>query len=371
LYNDLLEERLKENTNYFAQTKAVTAVRREDKFLGAVNAQVLQDVALRLDMACSRFFKGLSRRPRFKRAGRYKSFTYPQLGGFRVLGGEIRLSKIGLIKIRPARLIAGTPKTCTIIMDVDVWFACVTVETENSQGIGQMPCGPAVGVDLGINRLVTLSDGKKFENPRVFVRARGRITILQRQLSRRKVGSKNRQKSRIALAKAWRRVRNQRSDLAHKISAFLSKEYSTIVFEDLNISNMVRNHRLASAIMDASWGNLRRLAAYKAERRGGRVILVNPKGTSQKCSRCGEMVAKELSERIHDCRGCGLVVDRDVNAARNILRVGLEQARVEEQPLLFNRRRISKFVPLKQEARGTRPTGSTAGSSIHHQFLLF
>ena len=233
-----------------------------------------------------------------------------------------------------------------------------------------MPCGPAVGVDLGINRLVTLSDGKSFENPRIFVRALKRITILQRRLSRKKVGSKNRQKSRDVLAKTWRKVRNQRSDLAHKISAFLSKEYSTIVFEDLGILNMVRNHRLASAIMDASWGNLRRLAAYKVERRGGRVILVNPKGTSQKCSRCGEIVVKELSVRVHDCHACGLVVDRDVNAARNILKMGLEQARVEGQPLLFHRRRTSKFVPLKQEARGTRPTGPAAGSSIHHKLFL-
>ena len=107
--------------------------------------------------------------------------------------------------------------------------------------------------------------------------------------------------------------------------------------------NMVKNHSLASAIMDASWGQLRRLTAYKAERRGGRVILVNPSGTSQKCSGCGEMVPKELSERVHDCPRCGLVVDRDVNAARNILERGLEQARVEAEPLLVQRRRISKF----------------------------
>ncbi len=154
------------------------------------------------------------------------------------------------------------------------------------------------------------------------------------------------------LAKAWRKVRNQRLDLAHKVSADLASEYSTIVFEDLHIPSMVKNHHLASAIMDASWGQLRRLTAYKVERRGGRVILVEPRGTSQRCSGCGEVVPKGLEERTHSCTNCGLVLDRDVNAARNILAAGLEQTRAEEQPLLVQRRRISKFAPVKQEAYG-------------------
>ena len=156
------------------------------------------------------------------------------------------------------------------------------------------------------------------------------------------------------LAKTWRKVRNQRLDAAHKVSTALASEYSVIIFEDLKIMNMVKNHNLASAIMDASWGQLRRLTAYKAERRGGRVILVNPSGTSQKCSGCGIMVPKGLGERTHSCPSCNLVLDRDVNAARNILAAGLEQAHVEGQPLLVQRRRISKFAPVKQEANAFR-----------------
>ena len=118
----------------------------------------------------------------------------------------------------------------------------------------------------------------------------------------------------------------------------------------MKIPNIARNHRLASAIMDSARRQLLALTAYKAEEKGGRVILVSPSGTSQICSRCGEVVPKDLSVRVHECPNCGLVIDRDVNAARSILKRGLERAPVEERPLLVQRRRISKFAPMKQEA---------------------
>ena len=162
-----------------------------------------------------------------------------------------------------------------------------------------------VGVDTGISNVVALSDGTLIDNPHFLNKSVERIKSLQRRLSRKKMGSSNREKAKLSLAKMWRKTRRQRDDFAHKLSD--------------------------------------RLTAYKAERRGGRVILVNPSGTSQKCSGCGEMVPKELSERVHDCPRCGLVVDRGVNAARKILERGLEQARVEAEPLLVQRRRISKF----------------------------
>jgi len=357
LYNDLLDDRIKNRTQCLAQKRTVTVVRNENKFLKAVHSQVVQDVVFRLDWSYRRFFASLSRKPRFKRRGRYNSFTYPQLGGFKVVGGRLRLSKIGLITAKLHRPIEGTQKTCTIIRDIDQWYACISTEAERSEK-AEPQSETAVGIDLGILKLATLSNGRVFEN---LIRLRDSITgikSLQGELSRKKKGSHNREKARIMLAKAWRRVRNQRLDVAHKISANLATEYSTIVFEDLRIPNMVRNHKLASAITDASWGTLRQLTVYKAERRGRRVILVNPSGTSQKCSGCGEVIPKGLSERVHDCPKCGLVVDRDVNAARNILKAGLEQARVEEQPLPVQRRRISKLVPMKQKAHGTEPVSS-------------
>ena len=178
-----------------------------------------------------------------------------------------------------------------------------------------------------------------------------RVRSLQRGLSRKGIGSNNREKARTALAKAWRRVRRQRDDFTQKTSRFLVDNHGTIMFEELNIRNLTKNHNLASAILDSAWGRLRRLTAYKAERRGGRVMLVNPSGTSQKCSGCGNVEHLELSDRTFTCSACGLTLDRDVNAARNILQRGLERAPVEEKPLLV-RRRISKFAPVKQEASG-------------------
>ena len=143
--------------------------------------------------------------------------------------------------------------------------------------------------------------------------------------SRKKKSSSNREKAKLRIEKAWRQVRRQRDDTAHKASRKLADNYGIVVFEDLRIKNMVKNHRLASAILDATWSKLRRLTAYKAEKRGGgRVVLVEPRGTSQECSGCHEIVEKSLSVRIHLCPHCGLMLDRDVNAATNILARGLE-----------------------------------------------
>ena len=347
LYNDLLDDRIQTRAKAFEQKRALTAFRHGNKFLSAVHSQVLQDVVFRLDKAYGAFFTGLGRYPKFKRKDRYNSFRYPQVGGFEVIEGKLRLSKIGLIKARLHRPIKGTPKTCTIIRDISQWYACISAETELAKVETQT--GKPVGVDHGILKLATLSNGRIFENPRHLDNSITRIVTLQRRLSRKRKGSANREKAKVLLAKAWQKVRNQRLDTAHKVSTNLASQYPVIVFEDLKIPNMVKNHNLASAIMDASWGQLRRLTAYKAERRGGRVILVNPSGTSQKCSGCGVMVPKGLEERTHSCPNCDLVLDRDVNAARNILAAGLEQAHVEGLPLLVQRRRISKFYP--KEAR--------------------
>lgn len=246
---------------------------------------------------------------------------------------------IGQIRIRPERELLGKPKVCTIVRDVDQWYACVVTELKDSAVSPNNR--PAVGVDLGVSQFVTLSDQTVIATPHFLRNSDGDIRSLQRVLSRKKPGSMNREKAKVMLAKAWRRVRNRRNDFAHKTSRFLADNYGTIVFEDLAILNMIKNHSLGSAILDACWGKLRRLTAYKVERRGGREILVNPAGTSQECSGCGEVVAKDLSERVHKCAYCGLVLNRDVNAARNILARGLERTRAEAEPLPI--RRIGKF----------------------------
>jgi putative transposase len=355
LYNRMLDDRIKNHTGFFEQKKRLVKLKKEDKYLKEVHSQVLQDVILRLDKAFQSYFAGLSKFPKFKRRRRYNSFTYPQHGkGFRLIGNRIKLGMIGEIKVKVHRAIEGKIKAATIIRDVDQWFVALSVE-EPMQRQQSHENDRAVGVDLGITNVIALSDGTLIDGPRFLKKAEEKIKALQRTLSRKKKGSKRREKARMLLAKAWRKVRRQRDDFAHKISNKLAKEYGTIVFEDLNIKSMVKNHSLASAIMDSCWYKLRQFTAYKAERRGGRAILVNPAGTSQKCSGCGETVKKPLSERAHVCPKCGLILDRDVNAARNILALGLEQALTETEPLLI-RKRISKF------GRGSeKPTGLSRG----------
>ncbi|MCS4539454.1 MAG: transposase, partial [Thaumarchaeota archaeon] len=277
---------------------------------------------MRLDKAFQAFFASLTKYPKFKRKGRYNSFTYPQWVGLRINGNRLKLSRIGSVKVKLHREIVGTPKRCTIIRGVDQWFACIMVEQEEPVAVTVLNAKPPVGVDLGVANLAVLSDGTVFPNPKHLSHSLNRIKTLQQSLSKKREGSHNREKTKVLLAKAWRRVRRQRDDTAHKVSRLLADNYSTIVFEELKIPNMVKNHHLASAIMDSAWGKLRTLTAYKAERLGGRVAFVDPIGTSQRCSGCGEVVPKELSMRVHRCPCCGLTVDRDVNAARNILERG-------------------------------------------------
>ena len=198
-------------------------------------------------------------------------------------------------------------KRCTIIREINKWYCCISVEDYFSD---QKQIENAVGIDRGIENLMALSTGEMVENPRFLNRVTVHIKELQRALSRKKKDSRNREKARTQLAKSWRKVRNQRLDYCHKESAKLAARFDTVVFEDLKMDNMVRNHNLAQAIMDANWGQILRFSAYKVERCGGRVILVNPNGTSQICSRCGKDVPKDLSVRTHQCPYCGLVLQR-------------------------------------------------------------
>lgn len=310
-----------------------------------------QDVVFRLDKAYQAFFSGLMRFPKFKRNGRYNSFTYPQESGFKIVDGKLRLSMIGLVRIRLHRDLRGPVKTCTIVRDIDQWYACITAEYKDK--VTPTNKKPSIGVDVGVSAIVALSDGTIVSAPKTLKNFGLTIKAAQKSLSNKKKGSKNWEKAKVRLEKAWRKVRNQRNDFTHKTSHFLAGNYSTVVFEDLAIPNMVKNHSLATAILGASWGKLRRLTAYKTERRGGRVILVGPRGTSQKCSGCGKTAEKDLSVRTHSCPDCGLKLDRDVNGARNILARGLEQARVETKPLPVIR--IGKF------SRGSKKPTPFAG----------
>ncbi len=286
--------------------------------------QVLQNTSKRIRDAYHGYYArrkaGLKAgKPRFKSGRRYKSMTYPQ-SGFKVEGDTLNLSKIGSIRIRLHRPLGGDVKTLTVKrMPSGRWYAVFCCEVEAPPR--EKPHRD-VGIDLGLECFAALSDATRIENPRIYRGSERRLAHLQRSLSRKEKGSRNRMRARLRVARLHERVENRRSDFLHKASRAVADSYGTVYVEDLKIQNMVRNHRLAKSISDAGWGRFVRMLCYKEEESGGRVVLVNPYGTSQRCSGCGEKVVKSLSDRVHECPYCGLVLDRDLNAARNILEIG-------------------------------------------------
>ena len=254
--------------------------------------------------------------------------------------GRLLLSKIGSVRIFQHRLISpnAAVKTCTIRRDVDKWYACLSVETEEPVTPSHHP-RTCVGVDLGLNSIIMLSNGEKVQPPKFLRKMEEKLKREQRRLSRKKrKGSRNRRKQVVKLARVHRKVRLQRAGFNHKLSCILVNRFTVIGFEKLQIPNMMRNHYLAKSIADAGWGQLRLFTSYKAEEAGKRVETVDPYGTTRDCSRCGFHVPKNLSERTHKCPNCGLIIDRDWNAARNVLKkVGwgtAESTPAEIQPLL-------------------------------------
>ncbi|MEM3832410.1 MAG: transposase [Thermoprotei archaeon] len=223
-------------------------------------------------------------RLRFKGKGWYKTFVYNQSGFKLVKTGKrfdiLRLSKIGDIPIRAHRLVEGEIKQVVIKKySSGKWFACVCVEKEN-ESIKREPKN-VVGIDVGVKHFLTDSDGRQIENPRFYEKTLRRIRVLQHWLSRKKKGSKNREKQKIKLAKTYEKLVNQRNDFLHKLSRFYVDNYDVICVEKLNIKNMVRNHNLAQKILDTSWGKFLQLLEYKAESAGVRVVKVSPRGTSE------------------------------------------------------------------------------------------
>jgi putative transposase len=340
LYNAGLQERrdawriARKSINYHAQAVQLPDIKAARPELGMVHSQVLQDTLRRLDKAFDAFFRRAKAGqkagfPRFRARSRYDSFTFSQ-SGFAVEHGKLRLSKIGRVKIKLHRPIEGKIKTLTIARSsTGKWYACFSVECEAKP---LQEVSSAVGIDMGISNFATLSTGEAIANPKFFRVEEKRLAKASRKLSAAKKGSQERSKRRKAVAHIHERIANQRRNFAHQESRKLVNRFSIIVFENLNIKGMLKNHHLAKSISDAAWNQLIQYTTYKAEWAGRCVRQVNPRNTSQVCSGCGSIVEKDLSVRLHDCSGCGLVLDRDHNAAINILALGLQsvpQSRIE------------------------------------------
>ena len=267
--------------------------------------------------------------PKFKS----KSKTTPRFaytaGGFGLIEGDpktLRLPKIGRVHCMENvanRVGDGRVLRMTISQHAGRWYASLTVERDDKP-VANPPKGGAVGVDLGVKTLATLSDGTVVENPRYLRKSERKLKKAQRALSRKTKGSNRRAKAKVKVACIHARVANQRLDGLHKLTTRLAKQYSDISIEDLNVAGMVKNHNLAKHIADAALGEFRRQLEYKTARSGAVLCVVDRWYRSSKtCSGCGEVKAKlSLSERTYRCESCGLVLDRDLNAAINICVAG-------------------------------------------------
>ena len=332
VYNETLALRKKTweqeqcSLSLYETNKLLTQWKQERPELKQVFSQVLQNCQMRVDLAFKAFFRRARAGddpgyPRFKGNGRYDSFTYPQYG-FKLDGEHLNLSKIGVLQVVLHRPIEGRIKTCTIRRSsTGKWYACFSVEYESSPAPQKET---AVGIDVGLESFATLSNGEKIENPRFFRTDEKALAKAQRKFSKAGKGTPERKKARKIVAHIHERIANRRLNFAHQTSRRLVDRFGTIVFEDLNITNMQKNHHLAKSIADVAWNMFITITGSKAGEAGSRVILVNPRNTSQQCSRCGMIVAKTLSDRVHSCPHCGLVMDRDQNAAINIMRLGLQ-----------------------------------------------
>jgi putative transposase len=306
-----------------AQLPGVKEVRPEYR---DINAQVLQDVLHRLDKTFRAFFRRVENGetpgyPRFQGNDRYHSFTYPQMGvhgGGALDGSILTLSKIGRIPFRIHRPLEGTPKTVTISKEADGWYVSISCADVPAHPLP----GHESGIDVGLKVFLVTADGAIVDSARHYRTAEKQLAKAQRRVSRRKKASMRRRKAVTQLAKKHQHVRRQRHDFHHKTALALVRQYDTIYLEDLQARNLVRNRHLAKSISDAGWAEFRTILAYKAEWAGKRVVAVPPAYATQGCSGCGERVYKTCSVRTHVCSSCGLVLDRDENAALNILRAG-------------------------------------------------
>ena len=267
--------------------------------------------------------------PRFKAKDRATPRFAYTTGVFGLIQGDpkaLRLPRIGRVHcMEDVTARVGDAKVLRMAVSrrAGRWYASLTVERDDKP-VTKPPRGGAVGIDLGIKTLATLSDGTVINNPRYLRKSERKLKRAQKALSRKTMGSNRRAKARVKVARIHAHVANQRQDAIHKATTWLAGTYSEICIEDLHVAGMVKNHRLAKAVSDASFAEFRRQLEYKTARTGARLHIVDRWYPSSKmCSRCGRVKAKlSLAERVYKCDGCGLVIDRDLNAAVNILVAG-------------------------------------------------
>jgi putative transposase len=343
------EEHAKDSrVTYYDQANALPELKRDLRpEYAAIGSHVLQEVLKRVEKAFQAFFRRVRcgqtpGYPRYQAQSQYNSFCFPDHAGWKLIGNRLSITGIGTIKVKLHREIAATVKTCTIKREGTHWYVVLACEVQAHPRLPYTDL--AIGIDMGLLHFATLSTGGTIENPRYFRTSEKKLATAQHVLARKKRGSTRRGKAVKRVANCHRKVRRQRRDFHQKQSRMLVDCYETIVFEHLKPSNMSRRPKpkqdeqgkflpngatakggLNKSIHDAGWSAFIGMVRAKAESAGHvTVLLVPANDTSQICSGCKRKgLHKDLNERTHRCPHCGLVLDRDVNAAKNILRLGL------------------------------------------------
>lgn len=329
IYNRMLHDKIahyeltgKMLKNTPAQYKA------EFPWLKEVDSLALANAQINLEKAYKNFFRDKNTGfPKFKsKKDNYRSYTTNnQNGTVFIANGHIKLPKLkSTVKIRQHRLFDGMIKSCTISQTPSgKYFVSMLVECAIEK-MAQLET--KVGIDVGVKTFAVLSDGREIGNPKHLRKSEKRLAKLQRDLSRKEKGSKNRAKARVKVAKLHEKITNQRSDFLHKLSYETVRDNQAIVLEDLKVKNLVQNHKLAKAISEVSWGMFRTMIEYKAEWYGREVVIAPSNyASSQLCSSCGNKSSqtKDLSCRTYICPECGLEIDRDYNASLNLLKLAM------------------------------------------------
>lgn len=294
------------------------ALKKEYEWLKEPYSQCLQVVALNLSTAYKNFFDKRTMLPKFKSKHGRQSISYPQNVKFD--GDKINLPKIGLVHCQRHRDLEGAIKTVTVSRNPDgKHFVSVLVD-DGKANPELVPVDKAIGIDVGLTHFAITSDGSKFDNPRFFIKHQRNLKRKQQKLSKKKKGSQNRKKARLAVAKVHSKIARCREDFLHKLSRKIVNENQVIAVENLNIKGMVKNHNLAKAISDVGWGMFCTMLKYKAESEGKQYIEIDRWFPSSKtCHVCLNRVDNlSLDVRAWTCKHCGTHHDRDVNAAINI-----------------------------------------------------
>lgn len=338
LYNGALEERIsfykkyKKGVSRFDQQKSLAILRSEDKEWEEIPSNVLRSALHKIDLSYKAFFRRFKNNetpgyPRFKAQNKYNTFSL--MDKVKVIdkiknisSALIKIPKMGLVKFNQYRPIKGDILDILIKRSNGGWFVIFRCDA------GILPnknvnINNSTGLDLGLSSFVTFSDGSKIDNPRFFKKSQDILSQRNRKLINKRSGSKSKVKIKKLIQKINTHIKNQRLDFVRKTAKLLFNKYDIICFENLKINEMVKTGYLAKSIYDVGWSKFTQALECKAEEAGKLLIGVDPKGTSQKCSGCEKIVLKDLAVRIHDCPYCGLIMDRDQNAALNIKTLGL------------------------------------------------